>query len=165
MVTCRTHLTSTQAVPEGDRCAMYEWHHVHTFSQEGRFAVNIKLTANEQGSERWKTKNAGHRFTLIPFTPTYSQCFVSSSASYRYLQRPVNAEWQSALCHLCWPHATLCLYFSNSALNDSGHKALFSWDASGFWELAMLQAMSSNPGPTPTSFFYSPVRKNIQKIS
>lgn len=144
---------------------MYEWRHVHTFSQEGRFTVNIKLTANEQGSERWKTKNAGHRFTLTPFTPTYSQCFghllpVTGICRDQWTQSG-NQPFVT-----CVDHMPRCaLYFSNSALKDSGHKALFSWDASGFWELAMLQAVSSNPGPTPTSFLYSPVRKNIQKIS
>lgn len=114
-------------VPQGDRCATYEWCQVHTFSRERRFTVNIKLTANEQGSERWKMKNARHRFTLTPLTPTYSQCFVPSSASYRHLQGPTNAEWQSLLCHLCIDHMPRCaLYFSNSALKDSQDTRPFS---------------------------------------
>lgn len=105
---------------------------------EGRFTVNTKLTANEQGSERWKTKNAWHRFTLIPLTPTYSQCFVPSSASYRHLQGPTNAEWQSLLCHLCVDHMPRCaLYFSNSVLKDSQDTRPFSLETlqdSGSWQ-------------------------------
>lgn len=144
---------------------MYEWRHVHTFSQEGRFTVNIKSTANEQGSERWKTKNAWHRSTLAPLTQTYSQ---SVSCYLLPVTGVCGDQWTLSGNHLfvtsVLDQVPRCaLDFSSQRL--TGPKALFSGDASGFCELAMLQVMSSNPGPTPKASSTAPSERVWQKIS
>ena len=146
MATSRIYLTSTQS----SSTSRSQWHQIHTFSQEGRFTVNIKLAANEQGSERLKTKNSSHRCKLTPLTQTYSQkVFHVILCRLWYLQRPMDTEWQSSPCHLCaWSHVTLCPSLQHlSSRRLTVHKASFSWDVSGFWAIDVT-GHASNPGPT-----------------
>ena len=107
-VTCRIHLTSTQS-SSTSRSLWKVWVASRSFLLRGKIYGQYLIDSKRTG--KWEVENEKcmtQVHTRSPHADIFSKCFVLSPASYRYLRGPVNAEWQSPLCHLCaWSGAML----------------------------------------------------------
>lgn len=126
----------------------------------GQYLIDSKWTGKwEVENEKWVTQV----LTRSPHADIFSKCFVLSPA----ITGICGDQWMLSGSHLFVTSVldqvpSCALYFSSERL--TGPKALFSGDASRFCELAMLQLMSSNPGPTPKASSTPPSERICKKF-